>query len=191
MFKEKTDISQITAQSYRLIDGYANSNIALQGISGVFGFPATLLADGAVVFTHYAPMLDKIRELYGRKPIGKETVVPIVKNISNEILFDIMVDKVLGQIPLAGVYFNIICAKAMTWRLGMLFAILSSRGESINTDEVKNIMVLIRFLSPQKDIFQFTKPGYAVYEKVMNSVHENSEELFKDRVQKALKAFEY
>ena len=73
----------------------------------------------------------------------------------------------------------------------MLFAILSSRGESINTDEVKNIMVLIRFLSPQKDIFQFTKPGYAVYEKVMNSVHENSEELFKDRVQKALKAFEY
>ena len=189
--KEETDNTKSTAKSYRLINDYANSNIVLQGLSGVFGFPTTLMADGAVIFTHYAPMIDKIRELYGRKPIEKDALMLIVKNISNEILFDIMVDKVLGQIPLAGVYFNIICAKAMTWRLGMLFAILSSRGESINTDEVKNIMVLIRFLSPQKDIFQFTKPGYAVYEKVMNSVHDNSEELFKDRVQKALKAFEY
>lgn len=72
----------------------------------------------------------------------------------------------------------------------MLFAILASRGESINTDEVKNIMILIRYLSPQKDIFQFTKPGYAAYEKIMNSVYENSEELFKDKIQEALKAFE-
>lgn len=186
----ENNVSKITAKSYRLINDYANSNIVLQGLSGVFGFPTTLLADGAVVFTHYAPMLDKIRELYGRKPIEKDALMPIVKNISNEILFDIMVDKVLGQIPLAGIYFNVICAKAMTWRLGMLFAILASRGESINTDEVKNIMILIRYLSPQKDIFQFTKPGYAAYEKIMNSVYENSEELFKDKIQEALKAFE-
>lgn len=72
----------------------------------------------------------------------------------------------------------------------MLFAVLSSRGESINANEMKNIMILIRYLLPQQDIFQFTKPRYTVYEKVMNSVYENPEESFRDKVQEALKAFE-
>lgn len=31
----------------------------------------------------------------------------------------------------------------------MLFAVLSSRGESINANEMKNIMILIRYLLPQ------------------------------------------
>ena len=56
--KEETDNTKSTAKSYRLINDYANSNIVLQGLSGVFGFPTTLMADGAVIFTHYAPMIE-------------------------------------------------------------------------------------------------------------------------------------
>ncbi|MCD7990676.1 MAG: hypothetical protein LUK37_02340 [Clostridia bacterium] len=184
------DASAITMKSYRIINNYANSNIAFQGLSGIFGFPATILVDGAVIFTHYAPMIDKIRELYGRRPIEKDSLMLITKNISNEIMFDIVVDKVLGQVPLMGVYFNAICAKTLTWRLGMLFSILSAKGETINVEHVKKIMDLIRYLSPQKDIFKFAKPDYSTYERVMNSVYDNSEEVFKNRIDEALKAFE-
>ena len=35
----ENNVSKITAKSYRLINDYANSNIVLQGLSGVFGFP--------------------------------------------------------------------------------------------------------------------------------------------------------
>lgn len=89
---QENNIAKITEKSYRIINNYANNNIVFQSLSGIFGFPITLLVDGTTVFTHYASLLDKIQELYGRKPIEREALVPIVKNISNEILFDIMVD---------------------------------------------------------------------------------------------------
>lgn len=190
MEQEQKAILGKTAKSYRIISSYANSNIALQGLSGVFGFPVTILADGAVIFTHYTPMIDELRELYGRRPVERDAMTAIVRQISNEILFDLVVDKVMGQVPLAGIYFNVICAKAMTWRLGMLFAILSSRGEEINIEHVKEVMELIRWLSPQTDVFRFRKPEYKVYEKVLDSVYNNPEELFRDKVHEALRAFE-
>lgn len=181
----------LTLQSYNIINDTANSNVVIQGLSGVIGFPATIIADGATIFTHYAPMINKIRVLYNKEPLTKEIVSPLLKNILSEILFDVVFDKVAGQIPFVGIYFNAICAKALTWRLGILLSICSSLEKDITDGEMlKKTVILIRNMFPQKDIFKFSKPNYNTYKKIMTSIGNNDEEIFTDKVNVALKAFE-
>lgn len=178
-------------ESYNIINNTANSNSVIQGLSGLVGFPATIIADGAIIFTHYAPMLNNIRMLYNREPLSAEALSPVLKNITSEILFDVVVDKIAGHIPIIGIYFNAICAKALTWRLGILFSILSCLGEDVTDMEMlKNIIELIRNVFPQKDIFKFVRPEYGIYKKIMYSIDDNDPELFMDRVKEALKAFD-
>lgn len=174
--------------TYYIINDCANSNIGIQALSGLIGFPVALAIDATIIFTHYAPMINNIRRLYCLEPFSKDYLVGVIKNISSEILFDFMFDKLAGQIPVVGIYFNAICAKAFTWRLGILFAILSRTNES-SEDDIKNIARLIRNMFPQKDIFKFTKPDYQIFKKILLSA-EDTEFLFKDRVADALKAFE-
>ena len=50
---------------------------------------------------------------------------------------------------------NMIAAKAMTWRLGILFGMLAARGEEINQENVNHAIVLIRNIFPQRDSLFF------------------------------------
>lgn len=177
---------KLVKEIYDLINDKACSNVLIQGVSGILGFPFTLIADGAIIFTHYGTMLNEIRKLYGRKPITEDVVVSIVKGISNEILFDLIADKALGQIPVIGIYFNAITAKTMTWRLGILFAVLSARGEEINDKNVEATVKMIRLMFPQQDIFSFKQPYYDAFEKMVLSVTESTMEDFDDKVNRAL-----
>jgi len=180
----------LARRAYEIINSKASSNIAIQGLSGVLGFPFTLLADGAIIFTHYGPMLNEIRSLYGRTPVSESVVSTIVKGISSELIFDVVADKVLGNVPLVGVYFNAICAKTMTWRLGILFTMLSARGEAIDDKTVADTTKLIRMVFPQTDAFKFQQPTYATFEKLVVSVSDNSMDQFNRKVEKALSAFD-
>lgn len=180
----------LAQKSYEIINSKASSNIAIQGLSGILGFPFTLLADGAVIFTHYGTMLNEIRSLYGRAPVSEAVVTTIVKGISSELIFDVVADKVLGNVPLIGVYFNAICAKTMTWRLGILFTMLSARGEAIDDATVQDTTKLIRMVFPQTDAFKFQQPTYPTFEKLVTSVTGNSMEQFNRKITKALDAFD-
>ena len=180
----------LAQKSYEIINSKASSNIAIQGLSGILGFPFTLLADGAVIFTHYGTMLNEIRSLYGRTPVSESVVTTIVKGISSELIFDVVADKVLGNVPLIGVYFNAICAKTMTWRLGILFTMLSARGEAIDDNTVADTTKLIRQVFPQTDTFKFQQPSYPTFEKLVTSVTGNSMEQFNRKISKALDAFD-
>lgn len=185
------NMQQIFAKkAYESINEKASSNIVIQGLSGVLGFPFTLLADGTVIFTHYGTLLNEIRSLYGRTPVSENVVTTIVKGISSELLFDIVADKFLGQIPLVGIYFNAICAKTMTWRLGILFTLLSARGEAIDDKIVQDTTKLIRMVFPQQDAFKFQQPTYSTFEKLVMSVTDNSMEQFSQKINKALDVFE-
>lgn len=144
---------------YELIDSNSQTNILMQGVSGLLGWPWTLAADVGVVFTHYGPMLNSIRLMYGRSEMNLDAITPIIQGCSKELISDLILDKAVGQIPVIGFGANIICAKAMTWRLGILFAMLSSRGESINVDNVKYATRLIREVFPQKSSLRFEKPS--------------------------------
>lgn len=180
----------LARKAYEIINSKASSNVAIQGLSGVLGFPFTLLADGAVIFTHYGAMLNEIRSLYGRTPVSESVVTTIVKGISSELIFDIVADKFLGNVPLVGIYFNAICAKTMTWRLGILFTMLSARGEAIDDYVVADTSKLIRMVFPQTDAFKFQQPTYPTFEKLIISVAENSMEQFNQKIRKALEVFE-
>ena len=144
---------------YNMIDSKAKTNVAMQGASGLLGWPFTIAADVGVVFTHYGPMLNDIRTLYGRKPVDAESIVPIIRGCSTELLADLVLDKLVGQIPVIGFGANIICAKAMNWRLGILFAMLSSSGEEIDVENVQKAVKLIREVFPQKSSLRFEKPS--------------------------------
>lgn len=187
-----TSISQeqLYDMSYTLIKKKANSNSFIQGISGIAGFPTTIAVDGIVIFSHYAPMINEIRALYGYAPFTSNALSPILKSIGKEILFDITVDKFLGQVPVAGIYFNAICAKALTWRLGMLFTIVSSRDEEINCESLSKVVKLIRNLTPQSDIFKFEKPDYNMFKKLVLSVCDDDFITYDRKIEQAMNAFD-
>ncbi len=159
---------RFAAAVYKLIEEKANSNSLIQGLTGLVGFPFTLIADGATVFTHYGAMLNEIRALKGYGPVTADVVKPILTSISSEILFDLVADKVLGQIPLIGIYFNVICAKTMTWRLGILFAMLAKRGDGLSGVEMTALARKIRTRFPQSDAIAFKQPDYNVFETLMS-----------------------
>lgn len=181
---------ELAKKSYEIINDKAGSNIVIQGLSGVLGFPFTLLADGAVIFTHYGTMLNEIRSLYGRSPVSENVVSSIIKGISSELIFDVVADKFLGNVPLVGIYFNAICAKTMTWRLGILFTMLSARGEAIDENAVAETTRLIRMVFPQTDAFKFQQPTYDSFEKLVISVSGNTMKEFEQKVTKALSVFD-
>ena len=173
---------------YDLIHEKAGSNEMMQGLSGLLGFPFTLIADAGVVFTHYGPMLNEIRRYYGRSPVSSSVVTPILSGCKSEIIADILMDKVVGQIPLIGIGANIMCARTMTWRLGLLFAMLASRGEEISAESVGNATRMIRLMFPQRSMFAFKTPSMNVVEKLLNTVQDVSIEDFDSKVESILNA---
>lgn len=110
--------------------------------------------------------------------------------MSSELLFDIVADKVLGNVPVIGIYFNAICAKTMTWRFGIAFTMLLARGDEINPTSVKNVTKLIRLVFPQNDAFTFKQPSYETFEKLVLSVEENTQAQFENKIIKALEVFD-
>ena len=173
-------------QVYDLIQSIASSNEVVQGISGALGFPFTLIADAGVIVTHYGAMLNRIRAIYGRSPVSREVVKPIFDGCKTEILADILVDKLLGQIPLLGIAANIMCAKTMTWRLGILFGMLAARGEEISAESAGNAMRAIRSLFPQKSMVFFTTPSIGMVEQLLGKFEDCTHEDFDAKVSRIL-----
>jgi hypothetical protein len=113
-----------------------------------------------------------------------------VPQILPEILNDLAFDKFIGGIPIVGMYFNAICAKAFTWRLGTLFAFLSSRGPDIPKESLREAMILIRECFPQKDMFRFKTPDQQTFIRLVSSVSGVTEQMFRSKVHSALDALE-
>lgn len=178
------------ARVYEAIDSRAGSNTAMQGLSGILGFPFTAIADVGMCFTHYGPMLNDIRKIYGRRELTAEAILPVVKGCGSELLSDLILDKFMGQIPVIGFVTNMICAKAMTWRMGILFAMLSARGEEINSQSAGRCARLIRELFPQKESLLFKRPSVVVVEKLLTGLWENSQESFDEKVIAILEGLE-
>ena len=93
----------LAKKAYMIINDTANSNAVIQGLSGMVGFPFTLIADAATVFTHYGEMLNKIRSLYNRTPVSEQIVGPILNGMTSEVLFDTespLADNIVKTIPI-------------------------------------------------------------------------------------------
>jgi len=176
--------------AYDIIGSTANKNTVIQAASGFFGFIVTLGVDAAVIPTIYGPLLNDLRRLYGHPDTPDGTVATLVPQIVKELLADLLLDKILGGIPIAGVYFNAICAKAFTWRLGILFAMLSSRGPDIPSKELGDAVILIRECFPQSGMFSFSTPDRQTFMTLVTSVKEVSETDFQRKINSALAAIQ-
>lgn len=174
------------AEVYDIIDSKAGSNAAIQGLSGLMGFPFTAIMDITVFFTHYGPMLNDIRAIYNRAPVGKEELRYIIKGCRQDLLADMVLDKLIGNIPVLGLPANMICARAMTWRLGLLFGMLSARGDEINSEHVLLSVRLIQSLFPQTDSLLFKKPTVLTVEKLLSGVEDVDAETFSMKIHQAL-----
>ena len=137
----------------------------------------------------YATLWNEIRAVYGQPEIGTDDALKVIANILPEVLSDAVFDKVLGNVPIIGVYFNAICAKQMTWRLGTLFTLLASRGEAISSVKCKEAMMMIRHMFPQKDMFSFTTPDREKFIQMADSVSNTSADKFNEKVESALSVF--
>lgn len=185
-----SDMESIIKRAYDEIEDKETKNTISQGLSGVLGFPFTLGVDVGVIAVIYAPMFNNIRRFFGRTSNQEDILLELIKNISSEVLFDLVVDKFLGNIALIGIYFNAICARTMTWRLGILFAMLSARGEDIDPNKVHDAVKLIRLAFPQKSVFGFKKPGYSEFKKLVSEFCDISQSEFTERISKKIKTLE-
>lgn len=174
---------------YELINNKANSNAFIQGASGFFGFVATMAVDVGAIPLIYATMWNEIRAIYGQEAIDTDDALKVIANILPEVLNDAIFDKVLGNVPVIGVYFNAICAKQMTWRLGTLFTLLASRGGEVHTVKCKEAMMMIRHMFPQSDMFRFATPDYQTFIQLAESVQGSSADTFNHKVESALNVF--
>lgn len=165
-------------------------NTAIQGISGFFGGLTTWVADIGVIAGIYAPMISNIRTIYGRKPIPENTIPDMLKNIGKEILYDVLFDKILGNIPVIGVYFNAICARNLTWRLGILFCMLSVRGDEIDNSTITDSVRVIRLNFPQKSMFGFKKPVYKDFKNLVLKFHDMTLIEFKEELKNDITKFD-
>jgi hypothetical protein len=173
-------------RAYELIDSKANSNAFVQGFSGLFGFIGTIATDVAVIPVIYSKMWDDIRVLYRQPPVQAGAAVSVIGKIMPEVLSDIVFDKVLGNVPVIGLYFNAICGKQMAWRLGMLFTFLAARGQEIEDTKMAEAMALIRHMFPQKDMFTFTTPDRHNFISLIESMDGSSIDEFNAKVIQAL-----
>ena len=176
----------VTEQAYDIIQKKSEDNTIAQSLSGIFGWPITIGTDIAVIPMIYVPLWDRIRELYMRSNVAQDAATNIIKGIISELFIDIAFDKFMGNIPLVGIYFNAICAKTMTWRLGTLFTMLAARGEEVEGMDVKETMALIRKVFPQSEMFKFITPEKEKFLKLVNGVTNLNQEDYNRKVDKML-----
>lgn len=182
----------VILRAYDIIDKTAGNNAVIEAVGGgLLGPLGNLVVDVATIGTHYFPMINKIRALFNKKPWELETYGPVIKSLFNDLMFDIIFDKVLGSVPVVGIYFNYICAKSMIFRVGMLCAMTSCLEDDItDIDTFRKTSILIKDVFPQKSVFKFAKPDYNTFKKLMSSVINNDIDTFENKVNRALDAFD-
>ena len=73
----------------------------------------------------------------------------------------------------------------------MMCAMCSCLEDDIKDIEtLKKTVIVIREMFPQRSVLKFAKPDYNAYKKIMTSIMNNNENVFADKIGKALSAFE-
>ena len=168
----------------------ATGNAWVQGLSGMFGGGTNLLVDAAAV-PFYADLWTDIRAVYGRGRITGKAATEYLKPNLPFLAQDLLWDKVVGSIPVIGIPFNIAFGKALTWRLGAWFGLLSAAGgDGEHSEAVTRASIeLVRQIFPSVgDVFSFAAPDREVFIAFISSVDGLSPGDFATRTQAAIDA---
>ncbi len=148
---------------YHKTKRFAKRNAQVQALSGVVGMGANLVVDVAAI-PFYRDLWNDIRQVYGdrnEEGITLATAKAYLQPNLSFLLQDLLIDKALGSIPVAGGVFNYVCAKALSWRLGAWFGLLSAIGGKELPDSVKatSTMQLVReFFPANRSVWKFEEP---------------------------------
>ncbi|WP_448625124.1 hypothetical protein [Geodermatophilus sp. URMC 64] len=177
-------------QVYDRTGSLATGNLIAQGASGFFGFAANLLVDAAAV-PFYAQLWNEIRGIYGKGEITAEAVKAYLKPNLGFLAQDLLWDKVVGSIPIIGVPFNIVFAKALTWRLGAWFGLLSAIADDDSEALTRDTLRLTREVFPSsRSVFDFAAPDrdVDVFVSFIASVDGLTTDEVRSRTERALQA---
>jgi hypothetical protein len=174
-------------QVYDRTSRLATGNVVAQGASGFFGFAANLLVDAAAI-PFYAQLWSEIRGIYGKGEITAEAAKAYLKPNIGFLAQDLIWDKIVGSIPIIGVPFNIVFAKALTWRLGAWFGFLSAiDGEEDDAALTETTLRLVREIFPSsRSTFDFTAPDRDVFVEFIASIDGLTTDEVHDRTKAAL-----
>lgn len=157
---------------YSLIQSKAGSDQFMKGLSAIAGFPFTLLTDAGTVFSLYTPMLEQIRAVYGRSSPPPGVARSLLEVDQCECLSDLAANIIFRQIPLIGMPVGVVYAKVMTWRLGILFAMLAAKGDDFTTENAKNALHVIHALFLRKGEAVFLTPSEDAVKKLLKEVQD-------------------
>ena len=100
-----------------------------------------------------------------------------------------MWDKGVGTVSIIGIPFNIAFAKALTWRLGAWFGLLSALGEECNSNDllIRSTMQLIREIFPSVGrVFNFKAPDEHAFVTLIASLDGLTRQTADERTKRAL-----
>ena len=131
-------------------------------------------------------MWNEIRGIYGRGEVGKEQGKALLSGVGGVVLVDVVVDKVLGQVPILGMPLNYFCAKMMSWRLGALFTLFASRGDDVDADLARLAVELLTKLFPKEDFGFIKTPDKARFVDFVTKASRQSAQDLDARIRKAM-----
>ncbi|MER6827562.1 hypothetical protein ABT352_16395 [Streptosporangium sp. NPDC000563] len=177
------------ARVYERTSTLATGNVLAQGASGFFGGGANLVVD-VIAIPFYIDLWNDVRSIYGRGHITGEAAKEYLKPNIPFLAQDLLWDKLVGSIPIVGIPFNIAFAKALTWRLGAWFGMLSAIGGDSTPNEkiTASTMELTRRIFPSLgDTFSFKAPDRDVFVSFVASVDGLTHQEAQNRAEEALR----
>lgn len=130
---KRREAEQRAEEVYRLTSDASTLNSLIQAASGIIGSGANWVADLGVI-PLYIDLWNNIRQVYGKGSITREAATAYLKPNLPYIVADLLVDKIASTfLPIIGVPINYTYAKALTWRLGAFFGMISALGEEAHT----------------------------------------------------------
>lgn len=145
---------------YRMTSRTAAASSVIQAVSALFfGGMIHLAVDGAAI-AFYVDLFNEIRGVYGRGRITKEAAWAYLQPNLAFILGDLVLDKLLGMLPVAGSYFCYVFSRSLTFRLGAFFGALSALGEDAPNDILlEKVSQLVQELFPREGfLFRLSDP---------------------------------
>lgn len=185
------DAKRLRAQKvYDKTSKVASNNAWAQGLSGVVGMGANWLVDIAVL-PLYIALWNDIRDVYGKGEITVKAATSYLRPNLNFLVQDFVWDKAIGSVPIVGIPFNVAFAKALSWRLGAWFGLLSALADVNVQDEILTMatMQLVREVFPSMgSVFSFEAPNKDKFINIIASLDGLTRAEAEQRIDKALRA---
>lgn len=175
---------------YDLTKKVATAGMWAEGLSGVVGFGLPLLVDAGMIGV-YSDMWNDIRGVYGKGKITAHAAQEYLKHNIRFVIEDFVWDTMLGNIPGIGIPFNVVFAKATTWRLGIWFGTLAALGDedeqALNSEVSRATARIVKELFPELGSpFDFKTPDREVFTSLLVRLDGVTSDVATVRLRKAM-----